>query len=130
MFSTHIRKNYVLEQCHYLSLLYAGRQGVHAQVKVVGCGRTFPAGLSFDWLPIEKIRFTGGEPLLRQDLPDILAAWRGASGQHSFNGDKLKGREAALQAAGLTQLTFHLDTLRPEAWRAHGAGLAQKSSIS
>ena len=72
----------------------------------------------FKSLNIDKIRFTGGEPLLRPDLLAIITAWRDAFPKAvlalTTNGDKMMGREASLKAAGLNQVTFHLDTLRPE----------------
>ncbi|MBL92115.1 MAG: cyclic pyranopterin phosphate synthase MoaA [Myxococcales bacterium] len=114
----------VLEQCHYRCpyCMPGATKAFMPKSKWLDAAGHSLLAQGFNWLPIEKIRFTGGEPLLRQDLPDILAAWHEALPEAALalttNGDKLKGREAALQAAGLTQLTFHLDTLRPERYGA------------
>ena len=66
---------------------------------------------------VDKIRLTGGEPLLRRDLPDLvgqLAAKRGLTDiSMTTNGVLLSESAAALKAAGLRRLNVSLDTLRP-----------------
>lgn len=70
-------------------------------------------------LGVEQIRFTGGEPLLRRGLEDILAATaalRTASGDPprtamTTNGLGLRHRAGALTAAGLSRINVSLDTL-------------------
>jgi cyclic pyranopterin phosphate synthase len=69
-------------------------------------------------LPIAKVRYTGGEPLLRRDLPEIITAWKDALPQASLgvttNGQLLTKRADALHEAGISMATIHLDTLRPD----------------
>jgi cyclic pyranopterin phosphate synthase len=65
---------------------------------------------------VDKIRLTGGEPLVRRDL-DSIAARIGALPGLSIlamttNGISLAERAASLRAAGLNALTISLDTLR------------------
>jgi cyclic pyranopterin phosphate synthase len=69
-------------------------------------------------LGVEKIRLTGGEPLLRHQLPSLVALLR----QHptlrdialTTNGIILAKHAAELRQAGLDRVTISLDTLRPE----------------
>ena len=70
-------------------------------------------------LGIREVRFTGGEPLLRQGLDRIVAAPAGlrlADGGRpetsvTTNGLGLRRRAAGLAAAGLTRVNVSLDTL-------------------
>ena len=91
---------------------------LHAKIKWLDAQQHQQLAEGFKSLNIDKIRFTGGEPLLRPDLLAIITAWRDAFPKAvlalTTNGDKMMGREASLKAAGLNQVTFHLDTLRPE----------------
>jgi cyclic pyranopterin phosphate synthase len=72
----------------------------------------------FTGLGVDKIRLTGGEPLLRHDLPTLVSLL----GQHpelrdialTTNGILLARHAAELRAAGLSRVTVSLDTLRPE----------------
>lgn len=71
----------------------------------------------FQTLGVTKLRLTGGEPLLRQDLPDLvrrLAARPGISDLAlTTNGMLLAEAATGLRAAGLTRVTVSLDTLDP-----------------
>ena len=73
---------------------------------------------------ITRFRLTGGEPLLRVDIADIvarLAAVRTPDGPVEValttNGIRLPALLPALQEAGLGRLNVSLDTLRPERFR-------------
>jgi cyclic pyranopterin phosphate synthase len=67
---------------------------------------------------VDRVRITGGEPLLRRDLPVLIArlAARPAIRDLALttNGVLLAGQAAALRSAGLHRLTVSLDTLRSE----------------
>jgi cyclic pyranopterin phosphate synthase len=67
---------------------------------------------------VRSVRVTGGEPLLRRDLPAVIARIANVEGidevSLTTNGTKLAAHAAALRAAGLTRVTVSLDTLRPE----------------
>jgi cyclic pyranopterin phosphate synthase len=71
----------------------------------------------FTELGVEKVRLTGGEPLLRHNLPELvrqLAANRAISEiSLTTNGLQLPEQAAALRAAGLHRLNISLDTLQP-----------------
>ena len=70
---------------------------------------------------VDKIRLTGGEPLVRKDALEV-ARRLGRLGLRSLamttNGLLLADRVGALRAAGLTDLTVSLDTLRPDRFEA------------
>jgi GTP 3',8-cyclase len=72
-------------------------------------------------LGIREVRFTGGEPLLRPDLADIITATAALKPRPDIsltsNGIGLKRRAAALKTAGLDRINVSLDTLRPEVFR-------------
>ena len=70
----------------------------------------------FTTLGVDKVRLTGGEPLLRRGLPDLVArlARRAAIRDLAMttNGVLLAQHASALKDAGLHRLTVSLDTLR------------------
>ena len=70
-------------------------------------------------LGVRKIRLTGGEPLLRRDLPRLIErlAPLGADLALTTNGSLLARDAEALKRAGLHRLTVSLDTLDPETFR-------------
>src|SRR5438270_14027119 len=61
---------------------------------------------------IEQIRLTGGEPLVRRDVPDLVRQLRKIEGLHSLslttNGILLKQQARALAEAGLTRINVGL----------------------
>lgn len=72
----------------------------------------------FAGLGVAKVRLTGGEPLLRHQLPALVRSIR-ADGRVrdlalTTNGILLASQAAALHAAGLPRVTVSLDTLRPD----------------
>jgi len=64
---------------------------------------------------IEQIRLTGGEPLVRRDVPDLVRQLRKIEGLHSLslttNGILLKQQASALAEAGLNRINVSLDSL-------------------
>jgi cyclic pyranopterin phosphate synthase len=75
----------------------------------------------FTGLGVEKVRLTGGEPLLRRGLPDLIArlAARPAIRDLAMttNGVLLAQHAQSLRDAGLHRLTVSLDTLRADRFR-------------
>ena len=73
-------------------------------------------------LGVDKVRLTGGEPLLRRDVPALIrllttkAALRDLA--ITTNGVLLAEHAAALRAAGLHRVTVSLDTLRADRFAA------------
>jgi GTP 3',8-cyclase len=76
----------------------------------------------FVGLGVDKIRLTGGEPLLRRDLPELVrllaADQRLTDLALTTNGVLLADQAEALHAAGLKRLTVSLDTLRADRFTA------------
>jgi len=71
---------------------------------------------------LQKVRLTGGEPLLRRDLTDLVSMLR-QIGPHldlamTTNGALLKNHAEALQKAGLNRVTVSLDAVEPDTFRA------------
>ena len=82
---------------------------------------------AFVALGVEKIRLTGGEPLLRTDVPDYIRALKGDLGVKDValttNGWLLEKLAPELQRAGLDRLNVSVDALDPEvAGRMNGQG--------
>ena len=73
-------------------------------------------------LGVEKIRLTGGEPLLRRNLDHLVSALAAIEGLDDItlttNGSRLVEEAAVLRAAGLRRLTVSLDSLDDETFRA------------
>jgi GTP 3',8-cyclase len=69
-------------------------------------------------LGVTKLRVTGGEPLVRKDLPLLIAKLAAIPGVHDLalttNGVLLARHAEALYQAGLRRLNVHLDTLDRE----------------
>jgi cyclic pyranopterin phosphate synthase len=76
----------------------------------------------FTDLGVDKVRLTGGEPLVRRDVPDLVRLLAGVPRIHDLamttNGILLAEQAPALRDAGLHRVTVSLDTLRPERFRA------------
>jgi len=75
----------------------------------------------FAELGVDKLRLTGGEPLLRRELP-VLVRMLAAKPQIrdlaiTTNGVLLSEQAQALYDAGLHRVTVSLDTLRPDRFR-------------
>jgi cyclic pyranopterin phosphate synthase len=75
---------------------------------------------AFRYLGVTKLRLTGGEPLLRQDLTSLVSGLALQSFETlamTSNGVLMGAQAASLRAAGLESLTISLDTLRPARFR-------------
>jgi GTP 3',8-cyclase len=69
-------------------------------------------------LGVDRVRLTGGEPLLRRDLPTLVSRLSAQPGLRDLaittNGVHLAAHARALKDAGLSRVTVSLDTLRPD----------------
>lgn len=78
---------------------------------------------------IRKVRLTGGEPLVRKDLVEIVAGIASVPGIEDLsittNGYLLAGQARGLKDAGLHRVNVSLDTLRPDRF----AAVARRGSI-
>ena len=86
-------------------------------------------GIAVRDLGVRDIRFTGGEPLMRNDLEEIIrlssSVAQGASISMTTNGIGLDKRVDALVAAGLTRVNISLDTVD----RDHFARLTRRDRL-
>ena len=71
---------------------------------------------------VEKIRVTGGEPLVRRDLDHLIAQLAGIPGLKDLtlttNGSLLRAQAARLATAGLKRITVSLDSLDDAIFRS------------
>ena len=71
---------------------------------------------------VEKIRVTGGEPLVRRDLPRLIAQLAALDGLRDLtlttNGALLPAQAGPLREAGLKRVTVSLDSLDDATFRA------------
>lgn len=76
---------------------------------------------AFTDLGVDKVRLTGGEPLLRRDLPLFVRMLRQNNRIKDLalttNGILMADQAPQLYEAGLDRVTVSLDTLRPERFR-------------
>src|SRR4029453_3583583 len=74
--------------------------------------------IGVDSLGGRELRLTGGEPLVRADLVDVISAIRQEHPELPIpittNGVGLDKKAAALKAAGLTRINVSLDSLHEE----------------
>ena len=77
---------------------------------------------TFTSLGVDKVRITGGEPLLRKNLPALIASLRQNSKIKDIalttNGILLTEQAQSLYEAGLDRVTVSLDTLKEERFKA------------
>lgn len=77
---------------------------------------------AFVELGVEKIRLTGGEPLVRRDIGKLVDEIGALEGLKDFsmttNGAGLAKHATQLKAAGMSRLNISLDSLDPERFKA------------
>ncbi|TVP89832.1 MAG: GTP 3',8-cyclase MoaA [Thioalkalivibrio sp.] len=85
---------------------------------------------AFARLGTRRIRLTGGEPLVRQNLPDLAARLSALPGVEdislSTNATRLAKSADALFAGGVRRINVSLDSLKPEVFRDITAGKLEK----
>ena len=108
----------ITDRCNY-KCIYCRTGEVGAQYPELGIEEYLRLIKIFVGLGIEKVRITGGEPLLRRGLVDLLrqlAGMRTLSGQTldlavTTNGHLLDTLAAPLKAAGLNRVTVSMDAV-------------------
>ena len=87
----------------------------------------------FARLGVRKLRLTGGEPLLRKRLPELVARLATIPGIDDLalttNGSLLAGQARALRDAGLGRLTVSLDALDPALFRTLSGGRGEVADV-
>ncbi|NIW24468.1 MAG: GTP 3',8-cyclase MoaA [Gammaproteobacteria bacterium] len=90
------------------------------------------AGL-FTQLGVNKLRITGGEPLLRRDIVEIVEVLSSIPGIDDLalttNGTLLADRAAALKSAGLKRITVSLDSMDEQVFRAMSGNRGELGSV-
>lgn len=84
-------------------------------------------------LGVVKLRITGGEPLLRPGLVDLIGDLSSLPGMQDValttNGVLLAQHAAALRAAGLRRVTVSLDSVDPQIFKALSGGLGSVEDV-
>lgn len=85
---------------------------------------------AFAALGVSRVRLTGGEPLVRRDLPQLVRSLAGIDGIRdlslSTNAHRLAAQAHTLQQAGITRLNVSLDSLQPERFQQITKGKLDK----
>jgi cyclic pyranopterin phosphate synthase len=84
-------------------------------------------------LGVRKLRLTGGEPLLRANLPDLIGDLTSIPGIEDValttNGVLLSQHAYELKAAGLKRITVSLDSLDPQVFSKMSGGLGSVEDV-
>ncbi|HEY4339309.1 MAG TPA: GTP 3',8-cyclase MoaA [Steroidobacteraceae bacterium] len=82
---------------------------------------------------VRKIRLTGGEPLLRANLADLIGDLTSIAGVDDValttNGILLERHAAELKAAGLNRITVSLDSLDPDVFARMSGGFGGVNEV-
>src|SRR5688572_9851953 len=123
----------VMDRCNFRCSYCMPRETFHEKYRFLGTAER----LSFEeivrltrlfvQLGVRKLRLTGGEPLLRANLPDLIGDLTTIAGIDDValttNGVLLAQHAAELKAAGLKRITVSLDSLDPEVFARMSGGL-------
>lgn len=87
----------------------------------------------FARLGVSKLRLTGGEPLLRKRLPELVARLAAIAGIDDLalttNGSLLAAQAGTLHRAGLRRLTVSLDALDADLFRRMSGGRGEVTAV-
>ena len=87
----------------------------------------------FVQLGVKKVRLTGGEPLLRPNLSELVGELTALEGVQDValttNAVLLAQHAAELKANGLHRITVSLDTLDPEIFKQMSGGFAERDRV-
>lgn len=107
----------VTERCNYRCVYCRYGQGEGGTGEALEWPQLRLLARVFVALGIQKIRLTGGEPLLRAGLEEFVRFLSGLGGVETAlttNGHLLAAHAAGLRAAGLGRVTVSLDSLQPD----------------
>ncbi|CAM9129802.1 unnamed protein product [Choristocarpus tenellus] len=112
------------ERCNLRCIYCMPEAGVdlQAQNKMLTTEEIVRLGAMFVHAGVDKIRLTGGEPLIRKDLTEIVSSLSSLPGVRNVgittNAITLRKKLPLLREAGLTHINVSLDTLRPDRFAA------------
>jgi len=129
----------VMDRCNFRCPYCMPRETYHDRYRFLGSHER----LSFDeivrltrlfvQLGVRKLRLTGGEPLLRANLPDLIGDLTDIAGVEDValttNGMLLARYATELKAAGLHRVTVSLDSLDPQVFAKMSGGFAGLSEV-
>jgi len=102
-----------------LRCIYCHQEGDVAHQKEISCQIAVSVAKAAADLGMRSIKFTGGEPLMRSDLEDILRQMpNGLDLSLTTNGIFLADRAESLADAGLDRLNISLDSINPGVYRS------------
>ncbi len=88
---------------------------------------------AFSGVGVRKLRLTGGEPLLRAELPEIIERLARIEGIEDLalttNGALLAAQASALRRAGLRRITVSLDAIDPAVFARMSGGYGDVDSV-
>jgi cyclic pyranopterin phosphate synthase len=103
----------ITSQCN-LNCIYCHNEGQSRHESEMNAEQIVKIINSAVHLGVKKVKFSGGEPLIRNDFEDILEALPKLQDiSATTNGVLLSKRAANLKAAGLDRVNISLDTLNP-----------------
>jgi len=129
----------VMDRCNFRCPYCMPRETFHDKYRFLGSRER----LSFEeivrlarlfvQLGVRKLRLTGGEPLLRANLPELIGDLSAIPGVEDValttNGVLLARYAAELHAAGLKRVTVSLDSLDPEVFERMSGGLGGVAEV-
>ena len=106
-----------------LKCIYCHHEGEIKPQKEIPAEMAINAARAAADLGVRSLKFTGGEPLLRQDLAGLISQMpQELDISLTTNGIFLAKQAQGLEQAGLDRLNISLDSLKPETYRAITAG--------
>jgi GTP 3',8-cyclase len=129
----------VMDRCNFRCPYCMPRETFHDRYRFLGSHERLSfdeivrlAGL-FVRLGVRKLRLTGGEPLLRANLTDLIGDLTAIDGVEDIalttNGVLLGKYAFELRAAGLQRITVSLDSLDPQVFRRMSGGFGAVEDV-
>ncbi len=129
----------VMDRCNFRCPYCMPRETFHEQYRFLGSQERLSfaeivrLARLFVQLGVRKLRLTGGEPLLRANLPDLIGDLTAIAGVEDValttNGVLLARYAAELKAAGLHRITVSLDSLDPQVFARMSGGFAAVEQV-
>ena len=122
----------VMDRCNFRCTYCMPEEKYHSKFKFLPSKQRLPfedilrIAKNFVSLGVDKIRITGGEPLLRVNLVDLIGDLSRVDGIRDIalttNGVLLTKYAAELKAAGLNRVTVSLDSIDPNEFKTMTGG--------
>ncbi len=107
----------VTQRCN-LRCIYCHREGEKDSGKEIDAERIAEIAKVFHELGVKKLKITGGEPLLRRDICEVISSLpEFEEVSMTTNGTLLSNRAMDLKESGLDRVNVSLDTLNAEKYR-------------